>query len=296
MGIKMDFLANVPENKQVLLRELVSELAHMPCLAAVVLGGSYASGTQREGSDMDVGLYYLAEAPFDIAGIKKVAQNIAVQPPTVTGFYEWGQWVNGGAWIQTKAGKVDFLYRNIHQVEQAIEHAIRGIVEHDYGQQPTHGFYSIIYLAETDICIPLYDPRQHIARLKQLVKTYPPKLKEKVVANALWSAEFTLAHASTFANYGDVYNTAGCLARISSNLTQALFALNERYFISDKRVMEVTANFAILPSGYIRQITEILAHPGASVEELIHSVAHMRAVWQSVVTCSREDYQPKFNL
>ncbi len=148
---------------------------------------------------MDVGLYYLAEAPFDIAGIKKVAENIAVQPPTVTGFYEWGQWVNGGAWIQTRAGKVDFLYRNIHQVEQTIEHAFQGIVEHDYDQQPTHGFYSIIYLAETDICIPLYDPLQHIARLKQLVKTYPPKLKEKVVANALWSAEFTLAHASSFA-------------------------------------------------------------------------------------------------
>jgi len=225
-----------------------------------------------------------------------VAENIAVQPPTVTSFYEWGQWVNGGAWIQTGAGKVDFLYRNLHQVEQAIEHAIQGIVEHDYGQQPTHGFFSIIYLAETDICIPLYDPLQHIARLKQMVKTYPPKLKEKVVANSLWSAEFTLAHASSFAQNGDIYNTAGCLVRISSNLTQALFALNERYFINDKRVMEVAANFMILPEGYIQQITGILAHPGETAAELVHSVAHMRSVWQSVAACSGEYYQPKFNL
>jgi hypothetical protein len=129
-----------------------------------------------------------------------------------------------------------------------------------------------------------------------MIKTYPSKLKEKVVANSLWSAEFTLAHASSFAKNGDVYNTAGCLARISSNLTQALFALNERYFISDKRVMEVIANFTILPDGYIGQIMGILAHPGETVEELIHSVAHMRAVWQSVVACSGEYYQPKFNL
>lgn len=292
----MGIPANVPETKQVLLKELVSELAHVPGIAAVVLGGSYASGTQREGSDMDIGLYYPAEAPFAIDMITKVAENIAVQPPTVTGFYEWGQWVNGGAWIQTRTGKVDFLYRNIQQVEQTIEHAIQGIVEHDYDQQPTHGFYSIIYLAETDVCVPLYDPLQHIARLKQLVKTYPPQLKEKVVANSLWSAEFTLAHASSFAKVGDVYNTAGCLVRISSNLTQALFALNERYFISDKRLMEVAANFAILPSGYIGQVTGILAHPGETVEELIHSVAQMRAVWQSVVACSGAYYQPKFNL
>jgi hypothetical protein len=292
----MDLLSGVPEKKQVLLKELVEELRRLPGISAVVLGGSYASGTQREGSDMDMGLYYLAEVPFEIARIKKVAENIAVQPPTVTGFYEWGRWVNGGAWIQTRAGKVDFLYRNLHQVEQAIEHAIQGIVEHDYGQQPTHGFYSIIYLAETDICIPLYDPLQHIARLKQLVKTYPPKLKEKVVADSLWSAEFTLAHAGSFAKSGDVYNTAGCLVRISSNLTQALFALNERYFISDKRVMEVAANFMILPEGCIQQITGVLAHPGETVEELIHSVAQMRTVWQSIVACSGEYYQPKFNL
>jgi hypothetical protein len=292
----MDLPVKVPENKQLLLKELVSVLARVPGMAAVALGGSYASGTQREGSDTDIGLYYLAEAPFEISEVKKVAEHIAIQPPTVTGFYEWGQWVNGGAWIQTRAGKVDFLYRNIKQVEQTIEHALHGIVEHDYGQQPTHGFYSIIYLAETEICIPLFDPHQHMARLKQQVRGYPPKLKEKLAANSLWSAEFTLAHASSFAKNGDVYNTAGCLVRISSNLTQVLFALNERYFISDKRVMEVMANFAILPDGYIQQITGILAHPGETADELIHSVAQMRAAWQSVVACSGAYYQPKFNL
>ena len=35
----------------------------------------------------------------------------------VTGMDEWGPWVNGGAWIQTPVGKVDFLYRNLDQVQ-----------------------------------------------------------------------------------------------------------------------------------------------------------------------------------
>jgi hypothetical protein len=294
--MNMELPVIVPENKQVLLRELVSELRRVPGIVAVVLGGSYASGTPREGSDMDVGLYYQVEAPFEIARIVQIAEHFSLQPPTVTGFYDWGRWVNGGAWIQTRAGKVDFLYRNINQVEQAIENALQGIVERDYDQQPTHGFYSIIYLAETEICIPLYDPRQHIARLKQMIKTYPPKLKEKVVADALWSAEFTLLHASSFTKDEDVYNTAGCLARISSNLTQALFALNEKYFISDKRVMEVMARFSILPEDYIQELTGILAHPGKTVPELSNTVEKMRSVWYGVVACAGDSYQPKFNL
>ena len=292
----MDLPDTLPENKRLLLRQLVSQLGRVPGMAAVVLGGSYASGTQREGSDMDIGLYYLAEAPFEIVRIKRLAENFALQLPTVTGFYEWGQWVNGGAWLQTEAGKVDFLYRNISQIDQAIDSAFQGIVEHDYGQQPTHGFYSIIYLAETQVCIPLFDPQQQMKRLKRRVKIYPPKLKEMVVKNSLWSVEFTLAHAGSFSRQGDIYNTAGCLVRISANLTQALFALNERYFISDKRLMEVMAQFAILPAGYIQQITSVLAHPGETIDELTRAVAQMRAVWQGVAALAGDDYRPKFNL
>lgn len=292
----MNLPENIPNRYQVLLRQLVGELVEIPGVAAIALGGSYASRTQHRDSDIDIGLYYLAEAPFDIAQVRRVAEGIADRPPTVTGFYEWGAWVNGGAWIHTAAGKVDFLYRNINQIERAIENAQLGIVEHDYDQQPTHGFFSIIYLAEMEICVPLYDPWLHIARLKQMMKPYPHKLKEKVISDSLWSAEFTLLHASSFAKSGDVYNTVGCLTRASSNLTQALFALNEKYFINDKRVMETLAGFARLPKGYIQQLTRILAHPGETAAELTDTVSKMFAVWQSVVNLTEGKYQPRFKL
>lgn len=292
----MNFPEHIPEHYQALLRQLVGELVEIPGVAAVVLGGSYASRTQRRDSDVDIGLYYLAEAPFDITRIRRVAESIADRPPTVTGFYEWGAWVNGGAWIHTAAGKVDFLYRNLNQIERAIENAQIGIVEHDYDQQPTHGFFSVIYLAETEICVPLYDPQLHIARLKQMVKPYPQKLKEKVIADSLWSAEFTLLHASSFAKSGDVYNTVGCLTRASSNLTQALFALNERYFLNDKWVMKTLAGFALLPKDYLQQLTRILAHPGETAAELTETVSKMLVVWQSVVDLTAGNYQPRFNI
>ena len=78
------------------------------------------------------------------------------------------------------------------------------------------------------------------------------------------TAEFTLLHARGFAAQGDIYSTVGCLTRVVSNITQALFALNERYFIRDKKVLDTVAKFPHLPSGYIRQINRILACPGST--------------------------------
>ena len=147
---------------------MVDELKRVSGIAAAVLGGSYACGTQREDSDLDVAIYYEPERPFAIGEIRQIAATLSRNnDPVVTDFYGWGPWVNGGAWIHTIAGKLDLLYRNLHQVRQTIDEAQRGIVRHDYYQQPVYGFYSVIYLAETEACIPLHDPIGRIADLKR---------------------------------------------------------------------------------------------------------------------------------
>ena len=207
-----------------------------------------------------------------------------------------GAWVNGGAWIHTAQGKVDFLYRSLEHVQRTIDEAQQGITHHDYNQQPPYGFYSVIYLAETQICIPLYDPDGQIARLKRQVTAYPPKLKQQIVADTLWNAEFTLLHAQGFAAQGDVYNTVGCLTRAAGKLTQALFALNERYFIRDKQVMKTMAAFSFLPEGYITQVNQILARPGSTPGELVRAVSDLGQAWRSVAALAGDRYQPKFNL
>ena len=293
----MNDLAHIPQQKQVFLQQLVEDLCQVPRITAIVLGGSYASGTHHETSDLDIGLYYQAAEPFPIAAIKHIADKISIKGgPVVTDFYEWGAWVNGGAWIETAVGKVDFLYRNLDQIERTISDAQQGIVQHDYDQQPTYGFYSIIYLAETRICIPLHDPGGHIARLKHRVATYPPALKARIIIDSLWSAEFTLQFAQNYAAQGDVYNTVGCLVRTAANLTQALFALNETYFMRDKKVMETLAAFPILPADYVERVTAVLAHPGQTAKDLQQSVANLKATWRSIVSLTGEMYKPKFQI
>jgi hypothetical protein len=125
----MHLPSSLPSEKRLLLESLVLSLSRVPHMQAVVLGGSYASGTQHSASDLDIGLYYLESEPFSVDAIREVAAGIsrAGTQPTVTGFYEWGAWVNGGAWIETNAGKVDFLSdKKVMQVAR-LEAAWQGV-------------------------------------------------------------------------------------------------------------------------------------------------------------------------
>jgi nucleotidyltransferase-like protein len=287
----------VPSSKHECLQKAVEALASLEGVVAVVLGGSYARSTHHANSDLDLGIYYSEAAPFAIEEIRRVAtQFSAGAPPVVTDFYEWGPWVNGGAWIHTAVGKIDFLYRNLEQVERTIQDAWQGVYQHHYNQQPTFGFYSVIYLAETQVCVPLFDPQASLPPLKQRVSSYPPRLKRAVAADSLWGAEFAFFFAHKFAASGDVYNTVGCLSRITGYLTQALYALNERYFMTDKGALDAISQFTLCPPEYVKRVTQVLAHPGATAEQLSQTLTLLEGLWQEVVRLAGDFYQPKYPL
>jgi len=134
---------NMPADKLGMLRAIAEALQNVPNVVAVVLGGSHAGGLARPDSDID----YREAAPFSIEHVRSVAGSISTAGtvPTVTEMNGWGPWVNGGAWIQTPVGKVDFLYRILDQVQGVVEEGRQGIWRHDYDQQPPYGFRSVVY-------------------------------------------------------------------------------------------------------------------------------------------------------
>jgi hypothetical protein len=285
-------MITLPDDKQALLDDLLPRLTALRGVAAVVIGGSYARGTARPDSDLDLALYYHDAAPFAIDEVRAVARAISASEPTVTDFYGWGAWVNGGAWITTRAGKVDFLYRSIEQVRRTIADAHAGKTQIDYEQQPTFGFHSVIYLAETRDCAPIYDPDGVIAALQAAVAVYPPALKDHLIKSSLWSAEFTFYHARGYATRGDAYNTVGCLLRALYHLTHALHALNETYFAGDKGSMERIAAFPLKPENYIADVNALLRRPG---DDLNASVREIERLWQRVKALA-DDYEPLWRL
>src|SRR5262249_24200004 len=199
-------------------------------IRAVVLGGSHARGRAQAGSDIDLGLLYSEATPFAIQSVRELAEEVNDTPgPVVANFYEWGPWVNGGAWLTIRGQRVDFIYRSVEHLERVIAQAKAGQFEVHYAQQPPFGFFSGTYLGEIAICIPLFDPEARLQALKRRVADYPDALRRALVQDYLWRVEFGLtAFASKVAARSDPYGTAACLTCAVNQLVLALFGLNRR--------------------------------------------------------------------
>jgi hypothetical protein len=290
-------VAALPPGKRDVLNAAIEGLKRVSNVAALVLGGSYARGVAHEGSDVDIGIYYREAAALPVQEVRAVAESIRAPgtEPVVTELYGWGPWVNGGAWIQTPATKVDFVYRNLDQVCSVIEEGQRGVWRHDYDQQPPYGFRSVVYFAETHFCIPLYDPLGEIGLLKRAIATYPEPLKRRIVEDGLWGAEFSMWSGRGFAASADVYNAAGCLTRAAQYIAHAIYAINDEYFLNDKQATTMLSRFARSPRDCAARLADVLAKPGRTSAELGDSFESLRQLWLEVVTMDGA-YQPRFNL
>lgn len=200
---------NMPAEKLRTVEAMAEAFQNVSNVVAVVLGGSYARGFARPDSDIDMDIYYRQASPCSVDQMRSVAEMFCKvgSVPIVTGPVRVGP-LNGGAWIQTPVGKVDFLYRNLDQVQVVIgEGRQGGVWRHDYDQQPPYGFRSVVYLGETFICVPIHDPEGEIVRLKESVAEYPELLRNRIVQESLWGAEISLRFYRTLGNSAEL--TAG---------------------------------------------------------------------------------------
>lgn len=277
---------------------LATRLGEIRGVKAVVLGGSYARGRAHSGSDIDIGILYSEMNRFSVDRVRELVESLNDTPAfVITGFYEWGPWVNGGAWLTIGGQRVDFLYRCLEHVERVIGEAEAGRYELDYAQQPPFGFFSPTYLGEIALCVPLFDPEGLLHSLKQRVERCPEALRRSVVQDFLWAAEFGLvAFAQKFAARGDVYGTAACLTRAVNQLILALFALNRRYLINDKTALEEIAEFESVPPEFGMRVRRVFAKFGDSKEHLAASVTTVQRLLRECIALAGELYHPRFSL
>jgi predicted nucleotidyltransferase len=286
-----------PEQRQ-LVTSLAERLGAIPGIQAVVLGGSHARGRAQPGSDIDLGLLYSEAAPFSIQSVRELAEAVNdTAGPVVTDFYGWGPWVNGGAWLTVGGQRVDFLYRNLEQLQRVITEAEAGRYEVHYLQQPPFGFISATYLGEIAVCVPLVDPQGRLDVLKRRVADYPEALRRAVVQDYLFMAEFTLtAFAPKVAARSDTCGTAACLTRAVNELVLSLFALNRRYPINDKTALVEMAEFERAPQQFGPRVQRTLGHLGATPAELGAAVESIAQLLRETVDLTEELYQPRFPL
>ena len=283
-------------------RELVTSLSQrlgaIRGVQAVVLGGSYARGRARPESDLDLYLFYSQTNPFSIESIRELAGAVNDTPgAVVTSFYGWGPWVNGGAWLTIGGQRVDFVYRSLEHVERVITDAEAGRYELDYAQQPPFGFFSVAYLGEIAVCVPVFDPEARLDVLKRRVANYPEALRQVVVRDYLWAAELGLAaFAPKFAGRAGAYGTAACLTRAVNQMLLALFALNRRYLMDDKTALAEAAGFERAPRDFEARVQKTLAHVSDTPTELLVAVESIAQLLRETIELTDGLYQPRFAL
>lgn len=105
--------------------------------------------------------------------------------------------------------------------------------------------------------------------------------------DSLWLAEFSFSFCPTFSRSGDIYTAVGCMTRIARYLVQALFALNEEYFVSDKYAIRLMEQFAVCPPDFTVRLTAVLSDAGQEAPQLSRSVALLRDLWLDTVALTR---------
>jgi len=257
-----------------ILSLVAGRVAKIDGVAAIVLGGSRARGNADERSDIDLGIYYDGGKPFSTAALGAAAQELDDRhlDGLVTSFGEWGPGVNGGGWLEIRGRHVDFIYREIGAVREAIEDCIAGRPRSIHQLGHPLGSHMQIYAGEVDVCRPLFDPARALAELKSLVREYPEKFRAAAVAKHLFDAEFEISIAAKPAERADVMYVAGCLFRAAGFMTLVLYALNRRFFLNEKGAFAESQRFAIIPARFHDTAASVLGSIGATSAELSASV------------------------
>ncbi len=250
-------------------------------VAAIGNLGSQNNGVTRHDGTVDLVILYSDANPLNIAQLSGALENCDDKmKPTVTELGSAGPWMNGGAQCLVGGKRIDFTYRSIEAIKTVIANADVGNADHDWLQHPPYGFSSVAYLGEIDVCTEVYDPKEILSTLKQDVRPYPRMLRSNLVNGFLWGAEFTISNCMSAAQRLDVYTALGGITRSAAMLTFALFALNERYYVSDRGALEVMATFPWIPAQCHARIHDAMRDPDleGALKQMATLVSEAKAI------------------
>jgi hypothetical protein len=188
---------------------IADNLAGLPGVLAVSLGGSRASGANRPDSDWDFAVYYRGR--FDPGDLGALGWPGEVFP--VGG---WGGGVfNGGAWLRVGDRPVDVHYRDLDDVEHQVAEAREGRFGIERLMFHLAGIPTYIVAAELAL--------HRVLRGRLPRPEYPDKLR--VAASQRWRADarLTLGYArSGHAARGHVADTAGFIATAAAQVSPVI--------------------------------------------------------------------------
>jgi Nucleotidyltransferase domain len=227
---------------------LVTELAGLSGVVAVVLGGSRATAAHRPDSDWDIGIYYRgSQQPLDPDELRRFGHQ-----GYISALGEWGPIMHGGAWLTIEGTTIDVLFRDLDLVERWLDDA-------------RHGRFEIVTQNGYIVGAPTYLPVGELAICQPLIGQLPrPAFPDALAAAApsRWEgrAAVSLMFAETYAELADSVCCAGMLTEAVLAVAHARLARRREWVLNEKRLVERAAVQATQP---------LLACPGSSSTQLL---------------------------
>jgi predicted nucleotidyltransferase len=231
---------------------LVEQVARVPGVNAVTLGGSRARGVARPDSDWDIGLYY--RGSIDTDTIRELGYAGHVTEPG-----EWGRIVNGGAWLEVERERVDLLYRDLDVVEHWVAEAGAGRFEIDRVGGHVAGLPTYVLAGELALGTVLHGSLPRPSFSPALRRAAPPRWEG--------DAAFSLLMAEHHSLHGDAAACAGLLARAVMAAAHARLAGRGTWALNEK---------GLISRAGLDEAAEILAAVGGTPQRLQDSIARAR--------------------
>jgi hypothetical protein len=201
--------------------DLCAALGAVAGVEAMAIGGSRATGTADATSDWDIGLYYRGHPDFS-----PLTRFGDLHPPG-----SWGRIVNGGAWLSFGGLKVDVLLRDLD------------VVEH-WSARAQEGRYEVDALLGYVAGVPTYSLMAELALNRVIAGTlpsiigFPEALARTGASRWRQHAEFSLVHARTRAERGDVVGTVAQAAKAVVETAHAVVCERGEWVLNEKNLVE----------------------------------------------------------
>ena len=239
-----------------------------------MLGGSRATGSATERSDIDIGLYYDRDEA-DFAQYNAIAAQLddRRRDGLICTEGGWGRWVNCGGWLIVNGYAVDIILRDWQRVQTAVEETDRGICTCHYQPGHPHAFLNVMYRGELACCRVLHARDEAFFREKRRAESYPPALKKRLVETFLFEADFSCALAEKCVASGDAGYLAGQMFRAVSAMHQVLFALNGTWLLNEKKAALRAESLPAVPAAYAEKVNGVF-----TAADPITAVTRLRAL------------------
>jgi predicted nucleotidyltransferase len=207
-----------------LIAPVVRAASSLPGVAAISLGGSYASGTADAASDVDLHVYWrepLAERATRHAALAAVAD-------AGSQVREVGEW-----------GLEDHLYVGGRLVELIYVHLgnLEALVDRAYGEGLSDEGFATTQLAYVAGGAPLLDSRGELAALRERLASYPEATRRRLLSGLPELLRAYLGQLRKAQARGDLLFVQHRRYTVQMVFFNLLFALNRRYHPGEKRLL-----------------------------------------------------------